>query len=57
MKTIENCRVIRRGKWLGVGAPKTELPDKCEGYCTHESDEPYEQCKRCRYMRNWESEK
>ncbi|XER01685.1 hypothetical protein SMWOGL2_21450 [Sporomusa malonica] len=38
MKTIENCRVIRRGKWLMIGTPKVELPDKCEGYCTQESD-------------------
>lgn len=49
MKTIENCRVIRRGNWLGVGKPKVKN-GKCEGYCTESSDEPYEKCKRCKYL-------
>lgn len=53
-KTIENCRVIRRAAGDMIGKHQT-TGDCCEGYCTQSDDEPCEECKRCRYLRNWEA--
>jgi len=49
-RTLKNCRIIRRGLWLGVGKPKVEN-GMCEGYCTNESDETSELCRQCRLLK------
>lgn len=49
MKTIENCRLIKRAVKAGIGNPNIR-GGKCEGYCTEHDDEPLEECKRCRNL-------
>ncbi|WP_169718030.1 hypothetical protein SPSIL_008820 [Sporomusa silvacetica DSM 10669] len=54
METIENCRVLKNAISRCIGYPDL-IDGKCQGYCTEESDDPCEQCKRCRYLQNWEA--
>lgn len=46
MRTIENCRTIRRGVQVGAGHP-TVKDGLCGGYCTEQDDEPFYVCKHC----------
>lgn len=56
MRTVDNCSVIRFGTQINAGIPKNDGHNRCEGYCTEDSDEPYIICQRCRYRKEWEAD-
>ena len=47
-RTLENCRIIKKGVRIGVGGPE-QRNGKCNGYArAWYDDEPSEACKRCK---------
>ena len=46
-KTLENCSLIKKAcDKLGIGKPE-QYDGKCEGYASHDRDEPTLKCREC----------
>ena len=55
VRTVNNCRLIKKMIAEGVGLPKTWPDGTCDGYAG-DTDEPCKTCKKCKLNTGYEED-